>query len=74
MCCHSQGVAHGPEWGRAGDVAVIDEHVNSDMAVVWGGLRYGMMGWGSSWGALGAVDGRLSLCLGFWGGQLCFIE
>ena len=67
-------MARCPEWGRAGDVAVIDEHIDGDVAAAWGGLRYRTVGWGSSWGALGAVDGRLGLHLGFWGRQFHSVE
>ena len=34
VLCHSRVMAHGSEWRRVGGSAVVDKHVNDDMAVV----------------------------------------
>jgi hypothetical protein len=48
----SRGVARGSEWGSAGGSAVVDEHVDDDVAVVLGRSRCVTGSSGTGWGEL----------------------
>jgi hypothetical protein len=57
VCRRSRAAVHKPEWGRAGDWAVVDKHVDGDVTVALRVLGCSTRGTGASWGELGAVDG-----------------
>jgi hypothetical protein len=75
-CCvrrRSGAAGGGPELGRAGDLVVVDEHVDDDVAVVLGVLgRTGV--WGASWGEVGGVRGFLGLRSESGGSRGRFVE
>jgi hypothetical protein len=65
----SRDVVRGPEWGGAGGTAIIDGHVDGDVAMVWRGSRWGTGVWGSGRGELGGL-GRVLDRRWRWGGWL----
>jgi hypothetical protein len=57
------------EWGRAVDTAVVDEHVDDDVAVVLGRLRCVTGSRGTGWGEQRGLGWLLDCRLGRWGLQ-----
>ena len=54
--CHcSQGVARGPEWGKAGGLVVIDGHDDDDVTVMLGEMGVRGTGWGERRGLGGGT-------------------
>jgi hypothetical protein len=71
---HSRAAAHGSEWGRAGGSAVVDKHVDDDVAVALRVPGCSTRVKGAGCGELGSVGGLLDRHLGQWGWQSSFIE
>jgi hypothetical protein len=63
----SRGAVCGSEWGRAGDSAVVEKHVDSDVAVALRVLGCSTRVKGASWGQRGGVGGSMDRCWRWWG-------
>ena len=77
MVCGSGASVHGLEWSRAGDTAVVDKHVDDDMAhhIALGYIAGGRgTSWGGPGGKQGCVWGLLGRRCSWWGCLGGFVE
>jgi hypothetical protein len=61
MLCHFSAVACGLERGRAGDSAVVDKHIDGDVAVALHVSGCSTADRGMGWGEPGAIRGFLAI-------------